>query len=166
MAYPPPRVACPEESVALLSVSSREEDHASLRRILCDTNWEVVEVSVGRDANTKLLAHKMPVVIFAANVFDGEWNLLLAAARQLPDPPKLIVSLRAVNDRFWAEMPNLGCYDVLARPYMAEEVRRVVGLAWNRWNRECENRFAHPKPPASAPRVADTPYRTRTGKAG
>ena len=159
-------VACPEEPVALLAVSSQEEDHASLRRILCDANWQVVEASDGRDAKPKLLAHKMAVVIFAANLSDGDWNLLLAGARQLPDPPKLIVSLRAVNDRFWAEVPNLGCYDVLARPYMAEEIRRVVGLAWNRWNRECENRFAHPKPPASAPRVADTPYRTRTGKAG
>ena len=162
----PPMIARPEKPVALLSVSSQAEDHASLRRILWDTNWQVVEASAGRDAKPELLAHKIPVVIFAANLLDREWNLLLAGARQLPDPPKLIASLRAVNDRFWAEVPNFGCYDVLARPYMAEEVRRVVGLAWNRWNRECENRFAHPKPPASAPRVADTPYRTRTGKAG
>src|SRR5438876_6596250 len=166
MAYSLPMVAYPEEPVALLSVSPQEEDHASLRRILCDANWQVVEASVGRDAKTKLLAHKMPVVIFAANLSDGDWNLLLATARQLPDPPKLIVSLRAVNDRFWAEVPNFGCYDVLAWPYRAEEVRRVVCLAWNRWKRERENRFAHQAPPASAPRVADTHYQTRTGKAG
>src|SRR6266849_1265394 len=94
VAYSPPMVACPEEPVALLSVSSQEEDHASLRRILYDAHWQVVEASFGRDAKPKLLAQKMPVVIFAASLIDGGWNLFLAGARQLPDPPKLIVSLR------------------------------------------------------------------------
>jgi DNA-binding response OmpR family regulator len=45
------------------------------------------------------------------------------------NPPDLIVASRLADEYLWAEVLNLGGYDVLAKPFNAEEVRRVVGLA-------------------------------------
>jgi hypothetical protein len=50
-------------------------------------------------------------------------------------PPNLIVSSRLADDRLWAEVLNLGGYDVLARPFNRVEVIRVVQAAWRAWNR-------------------------------
>ena len=42
----------------------------------------------------------------------------------------MIVTSRLADDRLWAEVLNLGGYDVLAKPFDASEVARVVGTAW------------------------------------
>jgi FixJ family two-component response regulator len=51
----------------------------------------------------------------------------------LPDPPLLIVTSRLADARLWAEALNLGAYDVLAKPFDATQVIRIVGLAWQHW---------------------------------
>ncbi len=49
--------------------------------------------------------------------------------------PNLIVTSRLADEGLWAEVLNLGGYDVLAQPFDAEEVYRVVFLAWDEWKR-------------------------------
>jgi DNA-binding response OmpR family regulator len=45
----------------------------------------------------------------------------------------LNVSSRLADDYPWAEALNLGAYDVLAKPFEATEVIRIVSLAWRHW---------------------------------
>ncbi len=52
----------------------------------------------------------------------------------LPDTPLLIVTSRLADDSLWAEALNLGAYDVLAKPFDATEVARVVSMAWQHWH--------------------------------
>lgn len=47
--------------------------------------------------------------------------------------PVLIVVSRVVDDGLWAEVLNLGGYDVLATPFRAREVIRSVSFAWRHW---------------------------------
>jgi hypothetical protein len=42
------------------------------------------------------------------------------------------VSSRVADDRLWAEVLNLGGYDLLTNPFAPAEVSRVVDLAANR----------------------------------
>jgi FixJ family two-component response regulator len=51
----------------------------------------------------------------------------------LPDPPLLIVTSRLADAHLWAEALNLGAYDVLAKPFDATEVIRIVSVAWQHW---------------------------------
>ena len=51
----------------------------------------------------------------------------------LPDPPVLIVTSRLADEYLWAEALNLGAYDVLAKPFDASEVIRVLYSAWRHW---------------------------------
>jgi len=37
------------------------------------------------------------------------------------------------DDALWAEVLNLGGYNVLAKPFDSREVFRVVGNAWLHW---------------------------------
>jgi len=50
-----------------------------------------------------------------------------------PDPPLVIVTSHLADERLWAEALNLGAYDVLAKPFDAIEVGRILGLAWQHW---------------------------------
>jgi len=44
-------------------------------------------------------------------------------------PPLLIVASRLADERLWAEVLNLGGYDVLLKPFEPAELRRVIGNA-------------------------------------
>ncbi len=50
-----------------------------------------------------------------------------------PDPPLLIVTSRLADERLWAEALNLGAWDVLAKPFDADEVIRIVTIACQHW---------------------------------
>jgi DNA-binding NtrC family response regulator len=93
---------------------------------------------VGRVKNyagaTLLLFYGTPrVVISEQNLPDGDWKNVVNAANLLPCPPPVIVTSRLADERLWAEVLNLGGYDVLAQPLDGEEVRRVTGSAWQQW---------------------------------
>ena len=49
-------------------------------------------------------------------------------------PPLIIVTSRLADERLWAEVLNLGGFDVLSRPYDAREVRHVIAQAWRSWH--------------------------------
>jgi DNA-binding response OmpR family regulator len=60
---------------------------------------------------------------------DGGWARILGHVQAQSRPPNLIVASRLADERLWAEVLNLGGYDVLIKPFVADEVRRVVSLA-------------------------------------
>jgi len=65
---------------------------------------------------------------------------VLAETLKLPDPPLLIVASRLADEYLWAEALNPGAYDVLAKPFDAEEVIRVLRSAWFHKGMRPENR--------------------------
>ena len=64
---------------------------------------------------------------------DGNWRRLLKDMASLSVPPNLIVSSRLADQRLWAEVLNLGGYDVLMTPFEPEEVLRVTLAARRHW---------------------------------
>jgi DNA-binding response OmpR family regulator len=54
---------------------------------------------------------------------------VLQDLRKLPVPPQLVVTSRLADDHLWAEVLNIGGFDVLARPLDRDEVERVVASA-------------------------------------
>jgi DNA-binding response OmpR family regulator len=57
---------------------------------------------------------------------DGDWQELWEHVRRRPDPPLFIVSAPWTDARLWAEVLNLGAYDVLVKPYEPFEVARIL----------------------------------------
>ena len=129
--FPQPRTA-----TMLLGVSSRREDHVFLEQIFRDTNWELREARCYRDALSILCTDRMPVIVCECCLPDGNWQDVLGQIVVLLNAPRLIVASREPNERLWAEVLNLGGYDVLTRPFDKAEVLRSVSRAWQNWEWE------------------------------
>jgi DNA-binding NtrC family response regulator len=118
------------ELVPVLFVTPNMEDHTSLRKILDGPSWEVFAAYSCREARAFIESQSVPVVICERALPDGDWQVLLDAIDQLPRKTSLIVVSRVADEQFWAEVLNLGGYDVLLTPLEETEVLRVTHSAW------------------------------------
>lgn len=75
----------------------------------------------------------MSVVVCEDSLPDGDWKSVLRFLGTAHGAPPLIVTARNADDRLWAEVLNLGGYDLLPRPLDYKEVVRAVGVAWLHW---------------------------------
>ena len=122
----------------LVVISPLEEDHSLLQSSLNGTEWNIRWARNGQAAQDTLRRDSISVVISERDLPEGTWKDILEQLRALPRPPLLIVTSPQADDRLWAEVLNLGGYDVLAKPLRGSEVARVVGLAGARWQRSTE----------------------------
>lgn len=60
----------------------------------------------------------------------------------LPYRPKLIVASLLTTEGIWADVLNLGGYDVLVRPLNQEEALHSIGMAWLAWKHDAEREAA------------------------
>jgi len=126
-------MAAKTERHPVLLVSSQSGDHASLGTIFGDSPWDLQGVFTGSDCLRLLRGNRrrICVVIWQHDLPDGDWKSLIEELDKLPARPKLIVSSRLADERLWAEVLNLGAFDLLvAEPFEAEEVLRVTESAW------------------------------------
>lgn len=73
------------------------------------------------------------VVVCERDLGDGDWKDVLEVTASLPNPPPVIVTSRLADEHLWAEVINLGGFDVLAKPLDKHEVSRVLNFAWEHW---------------------------------
>ena len=138
-------------NASVLSVSPNDEDCVSLRRIFRESDWTAYTNSTWTLTASTTLASSfsvlrespIPIVLCECDMFPGTWREMLAHISLFPDPPLLIVTSRLADERLWAEALNLGAYDVLAKPFDATEVVRIVSLAWLHWR---DGHVLHPSP--------------------
>ena len=123
----------PERAVTVLTLSSSEEDHRNLGAILSRSNWRIYHAWNCKEALDLLRQERIPVVVCERDLADGCWKDVLNHLWNCEDAPMLIVTSRHADDHLWAEVLNLGGYDVLAKPFATEEVVRIISLAWLQW---------------------------------
>ena len=136
----------PEKIVTVLAISPLEEDHLFLANIFSHTNWQLRTARTWRDALGVLGKHRIPILVCERELRDANWKEVLAELSRLPERPVLIVASRLADESFWAEVLNLGAYDVLVKPFDATEVFRVVSLAWLSWKNDRERAVNEPRP--------------------
>lgn len=126
----------PERIVSVLAVSPFEDDHVFLGNIFSHSKWHICGVRSWSEALEYLSQQRAAVVICERDLPDCDWKQVLAELAGLPDCPLLIVTSRWADDYLWAEVLNLGGYDVLMKPFDQTEVVRVVSLAWLNWKNQ------------------------------
>jgi DNA-binding NtrC family response regulator len=118
-----------QESPALLMVVSNEvEDQHSVRSVL-NPAWELYGAGGVGEALSLMRRHRPRVVICERTLPDGDWHDVFADLQNQPYSPAFIVASRHADERLWAEVLNLGAYDVLLKPFDNAEVARVVEMA-------------------------------------
>jgi DNA-binding NtrC family response regulator len=120
----------------VLAVSGNAEDLSRLRAAFHGSSWRLHTARTFDEAAARLSGNTIPVVLCACHFADGDWTTLLRFADDLPHRPKLIVFTRQADDRLWAEVLNLGGFDVLNFPADRSEIFRLTSSAWRNW-RDC-----------------------------
>ncbi|MEK7406020.1 MAG: response regulator [Acidobacteriota bacterium] len=148
-----------DKMVSVLAVSPLEEDHVFLRHIFSHSNWVIHSARSCTEAFGFLDARATPVVVCERNLPDGTWQELLIALERMRPPPLLIVTSRAADDFLWAEVLNLGGYDVLVKPFDPSEVVRVVSLAWLHWKNQRDRAGGSRQVAPAQPRISGSGIR-------
>jgi len=117
----------------ILFVGMVPSDGVCLDKILLGSNWQSHGVGTCQQALDFLDRHHVSVVLSELELSDGSWRELLNGMASLSAPPNLIVSSRLADHRLWAEVLNLGGFDVLMTPFETEEVLRVTLAARHNW---------------------------------
>ena len=127
-------------AATILVIGPLDSRRRALRNILTPPQWEVREAATYGEAIAILDDRSIEVAICDTEIEDGNWQVLLANLQNRANPPNLIVSSRLADERLWAEVLNLGGYDVLVQPFDRGEVLRVARMAWVAWRQKCQNR--------------------------
>ena len=127
-------------ATAILSTSPTWADHDTLRNIFgqhsidSEMKWKIISSSTLECAKGIVQRHQIPIAISERDLQPGSWRDLLEHMVRMPHLPLLIVTSRLADDRLWAEVLNLGGFDVLAKPFDAIEVTRVAESALRQWD--------------------------------
>ncbi len=119
------------ESDIILAVLPEREDRTSLKKIVAGCNWKLHWARSFEQARAYLRSGLVGVVISESRLEDGfGWREVLHETHSCPVPPLLIVADRLADEALWAEVLNIGGYDLLLKPFESREVLHVLGGAW------------------------------------
>jgi DNA-binding response OmpR family regulator len=118
-----------EHRCGILSISAFAKDHEALRRILSDPEWQITCADSCHQAIGRLCRNRPAVIICERHLPDGTWRDLLSHIADLIDPPALVVTSEGPDDHLLSEVLSLGGYHVLSKPFVADEVKRVLATA-------------------------------------
>ena len=119
------------EREIVLAVLPAAEDCVLLEKILHGQDWKIRFVHGLRRLPASQLT-SVAVVLTEARLPGGrEWKDILIDLQRAPTPPPLIVVDRLANESLWAEVLNLGGYDVLSKPFDSNEVVHCISAACN-----------------------------------
>ncbi len=119
--------------VTVLALLPSPDEQVGLRNIFHHSRWNMRLADTLEDGRGMLDQHGTGVVIAARRLPDASWKDVLQEVQGRHVPVPLIVAARVADERLWAEVLNLGGYDLLSTPFQALEVRRSVSLAWRHW---------------------------------
>jgi DNA-binding response OmpR family regulator len=119
-----------ERDRKILSISATPEDHDALRCVLHDPGWRITQAFSCQQAIACLCRDRVGVIVCDCHLPDGTWRDILSYIAELIEPSAVIVTSSAADTYLRAEVRALGGYEVLSKPFLPEEVRRVIIAAW------------------------------------
>ena len=113
----------------VLAVNLAPADRLALSALCRRKQWGIRLAGRLMQAARKAAAADVRVVICGHELPDGIWKELFERVRDFAHAPRFIVVSQTADERLWAEVLNLGAHDVLAAPFDAEELCRVMSYA-------------------------------------
>ena len=122
-----------ETRATLVAAFGQGEDRLSLEAILSPCEWDVIWTRTCAEAVAAVRRTAAPIIVCDQRFIDGEWQGLLNELGKEPCPPEFILASRLADERLWAELLNLGGYNLLTKPFRPEEVIRTIHGALMEW---------------------------------
>lgn len=116
----------------VLFISPRSQDAALLSHLVEDVPLCVDHAEDLEQARTKLSRDPYEVVLTEAALPDGDWTDVMHLAGRMAPDARVIVTAPHADARFWSEAINVGVYDLVAQPFAAAEVQRILSNACGR----------------------------------
>jgi two-component system response regulator PilR (NtrC family) len=113
----------------VLFVSPRSDDATTLSRMLGSLSVQIEYVADLAHARAMIREGNYPVILTEANLRDGTWLDVLDLAHRVTPRSEVIVTDATADARFWAEVLNMGAYDLIAQPFATGEVQRILSNA-------------------------------------
>jgi DNA-binding NtrC family response regulator len=114
----------------ILSVSESETDHISLRRVIDDTHWRLSSVRTCHDALERLSYSGALAAFCECSLPDGTWKDILELTLTKQQRCVLVVTTTFADERLWSEVLHFGGYEVLTKPFIRQDVLRVLDSIW------------------------------------
>ncbi len=109
----------------VLFVSPRVADAGRLAELLSPLDISLDHVPNLRSAERSLRCGNYRAILTEEVLADGEWTQVLALVREIAPGMEVLVTARLADARLWAEVLNLGAFDLVPQPFYAAEVRRI-----------------------------------------
>lgn len=123
------RSAGGDRRMAVVGVALSIEDWACIRQYPMLDGAEAHSVGSCRELNDRIQVYKPDIVISGSELPDGTWRNALAACQALNMPPPVVVACRLADEHLWAEVLNLGGFDLIASPLNARELGWIIKSA-------------------------------------
>ncbi len=134
----------------VLAISPDAEDHSCLAQLCGHQGWRFLSARTRRQASAIIRSNRIALAICERDLPDGDWTVVLDQLERFSTAPLLIVASRLADDILWAEVLNMGGYDVLLKPFVSREVMWSVTSAHRQWASHAHAALlAGPPPPAA-----------------
>lgn len=118
----------------MILLATHETDIQRSLTTMCESSRLPVGIAGDVSCSIEMVrAGEVSVVLCDSELPGGGWKRMLDLLRELPTGPLLVVTAPNADRRLWAEVLNLGGYDVLAQPLDAREVQGVLLGALRAW---------------------------------
>jgi DNA-binding NtrC family response regulator len=112
--------------MTLLAVLNSAASDSTVEVTALRAGWNMVRANSYEKARVILSEDPPEVIICEAKLADGSWQGLLEYECVQTGSTLLIVTARLADAALWAEVLNLGGYDVLPQPFDEWELMRIL----------------------------------------
>jgi hypothetical protein len=119
--------------IAIVALVVSDHDRDVLTRI---SDREPVDIHFAEshvDAWEAMNRLNSPVILYDRDWPDAEWRTTVQALASSPHRSCVILASRVADDYLWQELIRCGGYDLLAKPFRADDVARALKLALSYW---------------------------------
>ena len=151
-----PRVAREQmqRGAVLLAVLSDPADTMMVSHLADAHEWIVICESTVEKANDVLNQREIPVVLFDREASDEDWRPAMWGFAHSACHPSILLASPVSDPYLFDEVIKHSGYDVIVKPLVETELRRVVNLAFAFWRSRHLRTASGSRP--SEPRIGST----------
>lgn len=121
----------PADPVRVLAITENPDDSAALQLIAARYSWKISIVDTSEAAIGFLKDQPAPLVICDRDLSGETWRDVLAKVTRQPQAVCVLLASHVIDEYLWHQVIRENGYDVVAKPFQPEEIRRAVTFAWS-----------------------------------